>query len=403
MIKIIKSAARKMLIDFGDTQQIPHNPTKGRAREYVVFEQFLDKYLPSRFSIGSGIVIDSNGQGSKQQDLVIYDEFYSPVLYDTDSDEILFPESVLTSIEVKSTLRSSSVDDIVEKSASVWRLSKTPTPPVSIAHGMAFESGHAPTLCAGISFESDLTLDGVLDRVRKARNEVAQGHALSLLCILKDRSEESGVVVNVKQSNIEEITLTPTPESRLMKVDCETAGDALLLFYLLVMQHLRKCGMLIPGPNLLHYASESGLGEMEFSISREEFEGAKLDVEGESISLSAMDKIKNLTQKIFNSERYEMSDVVEWYYLIPEAPKGHLVLDERTSFAWRTGEDIDMPSPARVYKATERIIQDTENEKDQEVADKFFELIKVIKEEERGVIIKSPDEGETRLQFGRLD
>jgi hypothetical protein len=70
MIDIIKSAAKKMLIDFEDSKRIVHNVTKGRAREYTVLENFLRPYLPQRFSVSSGLIVDAKNTSSRQQDLI---------------------------------------------------------------------------------------------------------------------------------------------------------------------------------------------------------------------------------------------------------------------------------------------------------------------------------------------
>ena len=67
-------------------------------------EQFLRPYLPARYAVSSGLIVDLHGTESRQQDLMIYDGLGAPVLLDLDSDKILFPESVYATIEVKSSL-----------------------------------------------------------------------------------------------------------------------------------------------------------------------------------------------------------------------------------------------------------------------------------------------------------
>jgi hypothetical protein len=64
----------------------------------------LQKILPKRFSIGTGVVFSADGQVSAQTDIVIYDNFYnSPLLSDFGPN--LFPvETVFATIEVKSVL-----------------------------------------------------------------------------------------------------------------------------------------------------------------------------------------------------------------------------------------------------------------------------------------------------------
>lgn len=89
MIELIKTAAKHMLLDFEDSKRINHQGVKGTIREYSVFERFLRPYLPSRYSLGQGIVIDAEGKQSKQQDLVIYDDFFTPRLKINESENII--------------------------------------------------------------------------------------------------------------------------------------------------------------------------------------------------------------------------------------------------------------------------------------------------------------------------
>ena len=91
-----------------------------------MLENFLEPYLPARYSVGSGVIMDVEEDSSKQQDLVVYDEFYSPVLMSMGSENLFFPESIYSVLEVKSTLRSKDIEDMVAKSASVWNLTKVP-------------------------------------------------------------------------------------------------------------------------------------------------------------------------------------------------------------------------------------------------------------------------------------
>jgi len=70
MLELIKTAAQKMLIDFEATRKIKHNPTKGRLREALVIEQFLKPYIPERFTVSSGLIMDVEQNESRQQDLM---------------------------------------------------------------------------------------------------------------------------------------------------------------------------------------------------------------------------------------------------------------------------------------------------------------------------------------------
>ena len=87
---------------------LSHAGTKGQMREIFV-RDLLRPLLPVFIGIGTGIIIDSTGRQSAQQDVVVYDTRLLPPLL-MDASIGTFPvESVLYSIEVKSRLTADSL------------------------------------------------------------------------------------------------------------------------------------------------------------------------------------------------------------------------------------------------------------------------------------------------------
>ncbi len=80
-----------------------HAVTTGKLRETIV-QNFLRPHLPKTLDIKSGIIIDSQGNRSSQQDCVIVDTRLPIVDVGSDSEGILIAESVVATIEVKSLL-----------------------------------------------------------------------------------------------------------------------------------------------------------------------------------------------------------------------------------------------------------------------------------------------------------
>lgn len=383
MLDLVKSAARRMLGDFEDSKRIEHNPTKGRAREYSVIENFLQPYLPSRYSIGSGIIIDANNNSSKQQDLVVYDEFFTPVLKSMDSESLFFPESVYAVFEVKSTLRHRDIEDITLKSASVWDLMQVPNREIKLAPNISMPSARMPPLCIGLCFESEYALEDTIPRLRKVRDNTRSGHALSILCVLNDKDDNAGLVINVNKDNLNEVTLTPHPSSRFALIKCDTPGDALLSMYLLLMEHLRLNGLVNPGPNLLHHAKLNGLDIPERQIPKEELEGAAVVHEGERIEMDAVRRMSALTKKVLGPEGSATDEeIMEWFVLLPKMPKASYVLEPNTVFV-ENGKILDLPGTARVHAAVKRCRTGKSDSRDKEIAKKFIRVIRSIREQNR--------------------
>jgi hypothetical protein len=82
---------------------MPHYGERGRIAEEII-KSVLEKTLPKRFSIGTGVIFSADGQISSQTDIVIYDNFHnSPLLSEFGS--CVFPvETVYATVEVKSVL-----------------------------------------------------------------------------------------------------------------------------------------------------------------------------------------------------------------------------------------------------------------------------------------------------------
>ena len=89
---------------------LDHDGVKGWLRE-VLMRDLLRPFLPPTIGMGHGIVIDSYGSQSPQQDLVLFSHETIPSLL-VDEECGLFPvESVLFTVEIKSTLTSTTLKD----------------------------------------------------------------------------------------------------------------------------------------------------------------------------------------------------------------------------------------------------------------------------------------------------
>src|SRR5690242_2903473 len=87
---------------------LTHHGEDGRHVEGII-RGVLEKLLPKRFSIGSGFVINFDGQMSLQQDIVLFDNVdNAPLMYEGNSG-VFTAESVYATIEVKKTLDSASL------------------------------------------------------------------------------------------------------------------------------------------------------------------------------------------------------------------------------------------------------------------------------------------------------
>lgn len=108
-------------------RSITHDGKRGDVAE----NHFLDalrRYLPRRYSAGSGIVIDSRGRTSDQIDVVIYDQQFTPVLLDQQHHKYVPAEAVYAVLEVKPTINRDYLKYAGAKAASVRQLHRTSCP-----------------------------------------------------------------------------------------------------------------------------------------------------------------------------------------------------------------------------------------------------------------------------------
>ena len=122
---------------FEQSKNILHNGSKGTVRENIV-NKVIRPFLPACYGLSGGEAFDSEGNTSKQLDLVVYDSVFSYIIPYIDN-YIQFPcESIYGNIEIKSFLNKDELMKAIDNIKSMKRLKRegthswTVTPLVSI-------------------------------------------------------------------------------------------------------------------------------------------------------------------------------------------------------------------------------------------------------------------------------
>jgi hypothetical protein len=105
-------------------RNIKHPVSKGDAHE-LNWMNWLEEYLPKRYSFNKAFIVDSNGNISEQIDIVIYDKQYSPFVFNQDNTFYIPAESVYAVFEVKSEICKNHIEYAGEKCKSVRSLFRT--------------------------------------------------------------------------------------------------------------------------------------------------------------------------------------------------------------------------------------------------------------------------------------
>lgn len=113
-----------------------HQGVKGSGNERVLLD-LLRKFLPKRYAIDTGVVVDRNGNQSKQCDIVIYDALNYPELLSLTSAKFFPVDFVYATIEVKTTLDAQKTLEAADNIRSVQSLDyikqsfrQSPTTPI---------------------------------------------------------------------------------------------------------------------------------------------------------------------------------------------------------------------------------------------------------------------------------
>lgn len=129
------------------SQSISHAGTMGSVNEEHWLELFRS-YLPNRYDVATGIVIDSQGNRSDQIDIVVFDRHFTPTLLDQKNHRYIPAEAVYAMFECKPAIDKAYIEYAEKKAASVRRMHRTS---VAISHaGGIFEPKEPFRILAGL-------------------------------------------------------------------------------------------------------------------------------------------------------------------------------------------------------------------------------------------------------------
>jgi hypothetical protein len=167
---------------------ITHNGVMGEVNERH-FIEVLRKYLPRRYGIDQGIVINSQGKTSDQIDIIIYDPQYTPPLLDQQNHRYILAEAVYAVLEVKPSINKEYLHAAASKAQSVRCLKRTS---IEIPHaGGKYDAKNLfPVLAGIVGVNSDWCSGLQSSSFQEALDSLTGDHTLSIGLALKDRAFE---------------------------------------------------------------------------------------------------------------------------------------------------------------------------------------------------------------------
>lgn len=160
----IENLARRLIHDFDSASIAEHSTLIGDARENPARVQ-LENILPKATKIGTGIIMDTKGRKSRQQDLVFYEGDYCPVfsINNTPSASFFPIEGVIASGEVKSSMSREVLRAAIENIKSVKSLERFINP--ENTNPYPFRQVNTSTLFSGAPHEAYDQLNKGTDQI----------------------------------------------------------------------------------------------------------------------------------------------------------------------------------------------------------------------------------------------
>lgn len=148
--EFLKELSQDLIVNFDRAARATTPGLKGSARENEVRKR-LENALPSGVGVGTGCVIDHNGNSSKQQDIILYEKDICPRFSLNDTPETTYYpcEGVIAVGEIKSSIGKGELEDSFQKIESVKSLKRLAVPSKSILTGEYLVSYRKYLSCIG--------------------------------------------------------------------------------------------------------------------------------------------------------------------------------------------------------------------------------------------------------------
>jgi hypothetical protein len=165
----------------GVRKVVEHPVMRGDATEEH-WRKFLRHYLPERYAVDTGKVIDSRGGESQQIDVIILDRQYSPLLFESNGQKYFPAESVYGVFEVKQELDKENLKYASDKAASVRSLHRTSAPIVHV--GGEFEPREPFRIIGGVLTTESGWSPPFGDAFQSVLGDLEEGGRIDLGCAM---------------------------------------------------------------------------------------------------------------------------------------------------------------------------------------------------------------------------
>jgi hypothetical protein len=258
-------------IDIAHNQvKLIHNtgdiPASGNQIEIAV-RNFFRKKLPEKYYISNGHIIDTSLRASPQLDIIIADNFKTPILYKTfDETEYLTYESIYSYAEIKSSWSKKHLTDFITTAERLDKFleRKQISPNFINTGGKGIELDvpttknpfQNPLLTFMFIAQSDTFS---FEHITEEYKNTEWNYLPNILCLF-----DKGIVVNINKKALDEkifkINLYPEffsnnkDDNEWILLEFDKKRSILGTLYYIVLEHLNTC--VLGFPNMLDYMQQ---------------------------------------------------------------------------------------------------------------------------------------------------
>lgn len=187
--RAIEALSRRLQASLGATSPLSDSLSKGELREEAVVEAFRP-HVPTRYDLIKGVIVNSSGEESDPQDVVLLDSAFLPAILGTRQNRIVPVEGVVGSIQLKSIATTQAIESGVANIASAKRLV-----PAGVRYGLPRSSPLPYVQGTGASFfggllclRRDRSIQSLLDCYADCVMDLPLRDRCDALCIVDEVS-----------------------------------------------------------------------------------------------------------------------------------------------------------------------------------------------------------------------
>lgn len=266
--KLFDGVSKKLKIDFECQATILGHPGEvGTGRENVL-KTILSKYIPRRFNIDSGFIIDTLGRISQQIDIIIYEADYTPVFEIVEGKRFFPCETVVAVGQVTTEIGSSrKMQDCLENIRSAKSLDrsnrgtsqKITGPGICLTGLPPFDPNkeYRDQIFGFIFCSSSMKTDSIIAELQKFNGK-------------NERKVWTNMIVNYNEYLIEyegktHLMQNPMEAEKIIITDAELTPRILALFISILNNFLNEAH--IARPNLFSYFNIDAIKHYDFEAT----------------------------------------------------------------------------------------------------------------------------------------